>query len=403
MKKKSTLNRRDFLKKSALVTAGAFMVPSFLQALNRVGNVPQGQKTLVVIQLGGGNDGLNTIVPHGNDAYYQARPRLAIPAKEVLKLDDLQGLHPALAPLRPLYDAAQFSIINAVGYPEPNRSHFRSMDIWQSGSGSKEYLSTGWLGRYLDQTNNTVGAANAIEVSDHLSLALKGDSLKGLAMRNPKRFYRTTASQRFKSIAEAHQDDHDHPQVGYLYKTLSESISSAEYIFEKVKTQRQSSTYPTNPIARDLNNVATMIKSGLATQAYYVSTSGFDTHVNQANPHKRLLGNYADAVAAFAKDLKQAGRWNDVVVMTFSEFGRRVKQNASNGTDHGTANNVFLMGGGLKKAGIFNAAPNLTELDQGDIKYQVDFRQIYGEVLKGWLDTDASKIISSPQARMGIL
>jgi len=403
MKKKNTLNRRDFIKKSALVTAGAFMVPRFLQALNRIDGPGKGQKTLVVIQLGGGNDGLNTIVPFGDDAYYQARPRLAVPQKEVLRLNDLQGLHPALAPLRPLYDAGQFTILNAVGYPQPNRSHFRSMDIWQSASASQEYLSTGWLGRYLDQSDPTLGAANAIEVSDHLSLALKGDDLKGLALRNPKRFYRTTASKRFKAIVEAHQEDHDHPQVAYLYKTLSESISSAEYIFEKTKTQRQTFDYPANPVARDLNNVATMIKSGLGTRAYYVSTSGFDTHVNQANPHKRLLGNYAKAVAAFAKDLKKANRWQDVVVMTFSEFGRRVKQNASNGTDHGTANNVFLMGGGLKKAGIYNAAPNLTELDQGDLKYQIDFRQVYGEILTGWLGADASKIIANPQARMGIL
>lgn len=394
-------NRRDFLKRSALVTAGTLMVPSFLKAMKGMDSINAGQKILVVIQLGGGNDGLNTVVPYADDRYYQARPRLGIPAKEVIKLNDHQGVNPALEPLRPLYDKGEICILNSVGYPEPNRSHFRSMDIWQSGSGAKEYLDTGWLGRYLD--GSAKNAHGVIEVSDNLSLALKGHSLKGLAVADPKRFYRTTASDRFKAISKAHQDDHDHPQVAYLYKTLSESISSAEYIFEKTKTAKPGSKYPQNPMAKDLRTVATMIKSGMNTRAYYVSTGGFDTHVNQAAQQKRLLGNYASAFAAFAEDMKKAGHWKDVVVMTFSEFGRRVKQNASNGTDHGTANNVFLAGGSLKKAGIFNAAPDLGDLDNGDLKYKLDFRQVYAELLTGWLGANASEIISGPMARLGII
>ncbi len=398
---KDTFNRRDFLKKSALVTAGTLMVPRFLKALNKMETIAKGQKILVVIQLGGGNDGLNTVVPYGDDRYYQARPRLGITPDEVIKLDDHQGVNPALEPLRSLYDQGEVCILNSVGYPEPNRSHFRSMDIWQSGSGANEYLDTGWLGRYLDGAGKN--ARGVIEVSDNLSLALKGRELKGLAVKDPKRFYRTTASNRFKSISQAHQDDHDHPQVAYLYKTLSESISSAEYIFEKTKTAKPDSNYPQNPLAKDLRTVATMIKSGLDTRAYYVSMGGFDTHVNQPGQHKRLLGNYASAFAAFAKDLKKDGRWQDVVVMTFSEFGRRVKQNASNGTDHGTANNVFIAGGNLKKAGIYNSAPDLGDLDKGDLKYKLDFRQVYAELLNGWLKADASGIVSGPGDRLGIV
>ena len=399
MKKK--LNRRDFLKRSALVTAGTLMVPRFLKAVNSMESVHQGQKILVVIQLGGGNDGLNTVVPYADDRYYHARPRLGIKEDEVIKLTDRQGVNPALEPLRSLYDEGEICILNSVGYPEPNRSHFRSMDIWQSGSASSQYLDTGWLGRFMDQARSS--ARGVIEVSDNLSLALKGHSVKGLAVRDAKRFYQTTASERFKTIAKAHQDDHDHPQVAYLYKTLNESISSAEYIFEKNKTAKPGNNYPQNPLAKDLRTVATMIKTGMDTRVYYVSVGGFDTHVNQPMQHKRLLGNYAGAFTAFADDLRKADRWKDVVVMTFSEFGRRVKQNASNGTDHGTANNLFLAGGSLKKAGIFNEAPDLGDLDKGDLKYQLDFRQVYAELLNGWLGADAGEIVSGPLQRLGIV
>ncbi len=377
------------------------MVPRFLKAMNGMESMAKGQRILVVIQLGGGNDGLNTIVPYADDRYYNARPRLGIKAEEVVKLDDHQGVNPALEPLRGFYDQGEIAILNAVGYPDPNRSHFRSMDIWQSASGAKEYLDTGWLGRFMDSSRQS--ARGVIEVSDNLSLALKGQSVKGLAVRDPQRFYRSTASNRFKAIAKAHQDDHDHPQVGYLYKTLNESISSAEYIFEKTKTAKPGNAYPQNPLAKDLRTVATMIKSGIDTRAYYVSVGGFDTHVNQPFQHKRLLGNYATAFKAFADDLKKAGHWKDVLVMTFSEFGRRVKQNASNGTDHGTANNLFLAGGSLKKPGIYNAAPDLGDLDSGDLKYKIDFRQVYAEVLEGWLGAKHDQIMSERFQRLGIV
>lgn len=386
------ISRRNFLRQSALATAGTMLIPSFLKAFDRVGGLPLGQKRLVIVQLGGGNDGLNTVIPYGDDLYYTARPQIGIPAAKVIRLNDHQGIHPALEPLRNLYDNGEVAIFNAVGYPNPNRSHFRSMDIWQTASSSSEYLQSGWIGRFLDAhcANDPLPTA-AIEVSDQLSLAMKGKVKTGLAVSDPNRFYKTATAPRFKAISN--QSDHDdHPEVGYLYKTLAESISSAEHIFEKTKVQRAGGDYPQGPLARQLRTTAQMIKSGLDTRVFYTSIGGFDTHVNQPGQHERLLGGYAGAMAAFAKDLKASGHWKDTLVMTFSEFGRRVKENASRGTDHGTANNMFLLGGSLDQPGIRNAAPKLDDLDKGDLKYQIDFRQVYAEVLEKWLQVDSAPI-----------
>lgn len=401
----SKISRRKFLQNSSLAAAGTFLVPQFLKAFDGIGRLQEGENTLVIIQLGGGNDGLNTIVNHGNDLYYQARPALAIPASEVIRLDDMQGLHPALAPLRPLYDKGQFAILNSVGYPDPDRSHFRSMDIWQTGSAAREYLSTGWLGRYLDVAcGDCERPTHAIEVGRSLSLALKGQQIKGLAVEDARRFYNTTASPWFKSVSTHHAHTHPHEsEAAYLYQTLAESISSAEYIFEKSNAQKHSADYPQGQLAHALKTTGELIAAGIDTRVYYVSLSGFDTHVNQGNPHQRLLTQYAESVAAFAADLRKQGRWNNTLVMTFSEFGRRVGENASRGTDHGTANNLFLMGGALKKPGIYNAAPNLSDLDEGDLKFQLDFRAVYAEILKNWLRTSPKGILGSQHPALGIV
>lgn len=398
------ISRKDFLRTSALAAAGSLMVPRFLKAMDGPGMLPKGQKILVVVQLGGGNDGLNTVVNFKNDLYYQARPKLAIAANEVLQLSDEQGFHPALAHLRSHFDAGDVAVVNSVGYPNPDRSHFRSMDIWHTASASDQYLDTGWVGRYLDAAcTGMPRPTGAIQVNDHLNLALKGADLKGLAVSDARRFYNTAASPWFRAVSDDHHD-HDHAQADYLYKTLASSISSAEYIYETTQSNSKNSSidYPGNPLAKSLKTTAQFIRSGLDTRVYYVDTSGFDTHANQGPQHARLLTQYAETMDAFIRDLKQAGRWQDVTVMTFSEFGRRVSQNAANGTDHGTANNLFLMGGSLKKAGFVNAAPDLGNLDQGDLRFQVDFRQVYAEVLEGWLGVSSQKVVTGDFKRMGL-
>ncbi|GAB3555663.1 DUF1501 domain-containing protein [Spirosoma fluminis] len=388
--------RRDFIKQSALTTAGTMLIPHFLKAYeaSAMGQplAPSG-KILVIVQLSGGNDGLNTVVPYRNDIYYRERPTIAIKQDAVLPLNDEIGLHPAMESLKALYDGGLLTVINNVGYPNPDRSHFRSMDIWQTASDSDTYLRTGWVGRYLDAA--CAGKAQqpfrTIEVDDTLSLALKGDELNGLALLDPKKLYNQTRNGLVSGISQAH---HNEPEtVGYLYKTLAETVSSAQYVYDKAKIHTTTAAYPDHELGNRLKTVSQLIQSGVATSVYYVSVSGFDTHINQPGQQERLLRQYAEAVGAFMTDLKTAGRQDEVLLMTFSEFGRRVKQNASNGTDHGTANNVFLIGGGLPAQRVLNEAPNLTNLTDGDLTYSVDFRQIYATLLRTYLGADDVAIL----------
>jgi uncharacterized protein (DUF1501 family) len=389
------MKRRDFLKSSALAS-GAFLIPSFLKPLEAMamGDM-SGYKNLVIIQLSGGNDGLNTIVPYGNDIYYQKRKTIAIQQPDIIKLNDAQGLNPNLSALKEIYDQGWMSIINSVGYPNPDRSHFRSMDIWQTGSDANQFLTTGWIGRYLDSNCNTcTDPYTAIEVDDTLSLAMKGLKMKGIAVENPAKLYEATRDPFFKQLVHQHDSANlNEDNLGYLYKTMIETYSSADYIQQTSKTYNTTALYPQTPFANQLKSVARFINSGLKTRVYYVSLNGFDTHTGQQSQQGRQLKTYGDAVAAFVKDLKQANKLDDTLVMTFSEFGRRVEQNASNGTDHGTANNVMIFGGKLKKQGIYNNSPDLAQLDNGDLKYEVDFRDVYATLLDKWLNVNNSQVL----------
>lgn len=388
------MKRRTFLQQSAYAST-ALMIPAFLKAYQpqHLQNSRSG-KNLVIIQFSGGNDGLNTVVPFRNDLYYQHRPTLAVADSEVLKISDQLGLNPALQPIQSLFDEGLISIINNVGYPNPDRSHFRSMDIWHTASESNEYLSTGWLGRYLD--SSCLGCETphqAIELDDGLSLALKGYDRKGFAMSNPTQLKKQTNNPLLKYMAQ-HPHAHQEENVAYLYKTLVDTYASADYLFEQSKMHQSNVSYPSTPFGKDLQQISALIRADTDTRIYYVSLSGFDTHVNQRVQQERLLQQYAEGIKAFVADLQQHNLFKDTLVMTFSEFGRRVKQNASKGTDHGTANNVFLMGGDLKKPGFFNEGPDLTQLDQGDLVYKVDFRNIYATILDKWLQTDSKAILN---------
>jgi uncharacterized protein (DUF1501 family) len=390
------MKRRDFLRNTIFTSAGAFMVPAFMKPFEALALEELSlHKNLVVIQLSGGNDGLNTIIPYGNDIYYQKRPSVGIKPDELIKLNDMQGLNPNLSALKEIYDQGWMSIINDVGYPNPDRSHFRSMDIWQTGSDANQYLSTGWIGRYLDSSCESCKLPYAaIEVDDSLSLAMKGNSKKAIALKDPAVLYKNTNEPFFKEMIRQQKEHLDEENLGYLYKTMIETSSSANYIQQTSKIYQNKAVYPTTNFSNQLKTVSKFISSGLKTRVYYVSLSGFDTHVNQKPQQGNLLKQYAEGINAFLKDLKQNNKLDDTLVMTFSEFGRRVEQNGSNGTDHGTANNMMLFGGRLKKQGIFNPAPNLSNLDAGDLKYQVDFRQIYGTILDKWLDVNNGDILS---------
>jgi len=385
------IKRKQFLQVGSLATA-SFMLPKFLKAFENPLMVPAGNKVVVVIQLSGGNDGLNTVIPIQNDIYYRERPKLGIAKLQAVRLTDEVGLNPALAAFKDLYADGSLGILNNVGYPNPDRSHFRSMDIWQTASSSSNYINTGWIGRYLDaQCNGCIKPTQALEIDDILSLALKGETNNGLSFKDPRRLYSTSNEKYFKDIAADHHKGEE--TADYLYKTMSETLSSADYIFQQSKLHSTVETYPSTGLGKDLKIIATLIKSDINTKVYYVSLGSFDTHVNQQEQQKRLFTELSDAIKVFSNDLKKNNRFQDVLMMTFSEFGRRVSQNASGGTDHGTANNMFFISGGLKEKGMLNALSNLADLNEGDLKHTVDFKDVYATVLNKWLGANDKLIL----------
>ncbi len=391
------IKRKQFIQMGSLATT-SFLLPKFLKAFEGKPMVPPGNKVVVVLQLSGGNDGLNTVIPVRNDLYYEARPKLGIEKTRALLLNQETGLHPALTGFKELYDDGSLGIINSVGYPNPDRSHFRSMDIWHTASESNEYLNHGWIGRYLDaQCSGCSRPTQAIEIDDVLSLALKGEQLKGIAVKDPKRLYGTANEKFFRDIIKEHADKPatagGEQPVDYLYKTMVETLSSADYIFQQSKLHPTKAIYPATDLGNSMKTIASLIFSEINTKVYYVSLGSFDTHIGQEFQQQRLFTELNDAVKAFVKDLKSNNRFEDLLLFTFSEFGRRVQQNASGGTDHGTANNMLIVSGGLKQKGLINEMPDLADLDEGDLKYDVDFKSVYATILKKWLNTDESLVL----------
>lgn len=396
------IKRREFLQVGSLASASLF-IPKFLKAFEAGSVVPQGNKVVVILQLSGGNDGLNTVIPARNDIYYKSRPKLGIAREKALSLSDEVSLHPALTAFKDAYDDGALGILNSVGYPNPDRSHFRSMDIWHTASQSSEYWNTGWIGRYLDaQCSGCDKPTQALEIDDVLSLAMKGEEAKALALKDPKRLYGISNEAYFKEISKQYKqtDHHDEKPVDYLYKTMAETLSSADYILKQSRLHPSKTEYPKTDLGNSFKTIASLIFSDINTKVYYVSLGSFDTHVAQEGQQQRLFKEMNDAVGAFVKDLKANNRFEDVLLFSFSEFGRRVAQNASGGTDHGTANNMFLISGGLKEKGLLNALPDLSDLDDGDLKYKVDFKNVYATVLANWLHADDQKILGKKYDRL---
>ncbi len=387
------IKRKEFIQVGSLATA-SMLLPKFLKAFEGGTMVPPGNRVVVILQLSGGNDGLNTVIPVRNDLYYKARPKLGIEKTKALSLTDEVGINPALGGLKELYDDGSLGILNNVGYPNPDRSHFRSMDIWHTASQSSEYWTTGWVGRYLDaQCNGCDKPTQAIEIDDVLSLSLKGEHIKGIAVKDPRRLYGTANEKFFRDVLKNHRDEAGEQPVDYLYKTMAETLSSADYIFQQSRLHPTRAEYPKTDLGNSLKTIASLIYSEINTKVYYVSLGSFDTHINQEPQQQRLFTEMNDAVKAFVKDLKANNRFNDVLLFTFSEFGRRVSQNASGGTDHGTANNMFFISGGLQRKGLLNPMPDLADLDEGDLKYNIDFKNAYATVLKKWLNADDRAIL----------
>ncbi|NUP99623.1 MAG: DUF1501 domain-containing protein [Armatimonadetes bacterium] len=408
--------RREFLGRGLTLAAAAATVPSFLTraafALDdrATAEAPQGggdQPVLVVLQLAGGNDGLNTLVPFGNDAYRQARPSLALPTKELLRLNDELAFHPALRPLKALYDEGHLAVVQGVGYPNPDRSHFRSMEIWETASDSDRYERLGWLGRYFD--NHCQGEPEAalcgMRLGRQMPQAFANLSSLGISLQRPEQ-YRWLPSRPdgrqeevYRALSEAALPGDG--ALDFLQRTALNANLSSDRILALAKGDSQGA-YPDSALAQDLKVIAQMIGGGLSTRVYYASLGGFDTHAQQADEHAELLADLTDSLAAFLADLRARRVAERVVVMAFSEFGRRVEENASGGTDHGAAGLMFLAGDPIKP-GLLGRYPSLTDLERGDLRHTVDFRQVYATILNRWLQADASKVLGRSFAPLDLL
>ncbi len=391
------MNRRTFFQKTGILTSGTLLVPSFLRANLFSDNLSLASKRLVVIQLSGGNDGLNTIVPYGEDAYYTNRKNLGLKADKLLRINEQFGFHPNLAGFRNLHDEGLLSIINSVGYPNPNRSHFRSMDIWHTASDSDKYLQSGWIGRYLD--NHCRQAYEGIELSANLSLAMKGNEKSGIALTNPRTFYRTIQSQFFNAL-EAPSSTNG--ELNYLYKVFNDTKNSAEYIHDQYRLKTNRSEYPKGKLALQLKQIATLIKSDIQTPVFYTTLGGFDTHVNQVASQDRLLEQLDEGVSAFVKDLEEENLMKETTIVIFSEFGRRLEENASRGTDHGSANVLFVIDKNLAQSAHGYNEINLQDLQNGDPKYKIDFRSVYQDVLKNTLKVDPQIVLGREFEDLGL-
>jgi uncharacterized protein (DUF1501 family) len=415
------LTRRELLKNGALMVALGLTAPSFLtkaveatQSSLALAASPTrritGREVLVVIQLSGGNDGLNTIVPYTDPLYYQLRPQLGIPRDQVIPLNGQVGLHPALAPLKPLFDEGQLGVVQGVGYPNPNRSHFRSMEIWHTAT-PERFEQTGWLGRYMDACGcDHSNPLDAINVGDNLNRSFWTDMTLVPAIGNVATFQFVTdprAPRDRDSQVRALENIYGfagqfRPHEERIRQTTRAALAGADELKRIVSGYQTSVEYPANPFANGLKSVAQVIASDVGTRIFFLQLGSFDTHAAQANTHANLLGMLASGLTAFRHDLEAQGRASDVMVMTFSEFGRRPNQNASGGTDHGTAEPMFIMGGAVR-GGVHNAPPGLADLQNGDLAFQTDFRSVYASVVQDWLGADPVAVVGAGVQPMALL
>lgn len=416
------MTRREFIKKGLTMVAVGVTAPSFITrtalAMNNPWDVSQvtsrpgvpDDRILVVVQMGGGNDGLNSIVPFTNDAYYRARPNLAVPQKDVIRITDELGLHPNLGKLKELYDKGAMAVVQGVGYPNPSRSHFKSMEIWQTADPEGRIVRYGWVGRYFDSKcpvceQPTVG----VNVGQTMPLAMQAESGLGVSLENPDAFQWMNT---FNGLGAKEEQElfkllnapspNEPGTIDFLRHTAMNAYVSSENVRDAVKDYKGGVEYANTRFASSMRLIAQMIAGKLPTKVYYAHMTGFDTHAAQRGAHETLLLQLAEGVSSFYKDLEAQGNAERVVVLAFSEFGRRVAENGSGGTDHGTAAPMFVFGKALK-GGLYGSHPSLTDLTEGDLKHGIDFRSVYSTVLDRWLGADPQKILGHNFERVGFI
>lgn len=413
-----SFSRREFIHNGlGFISLGLSMPTLLMQATRAMADpavkaaalpgVPGG-KILVVLEMAGGNDGLNTVAPINDPLYSQFRPTIGVKAEDVVKIDKGLGLHPAMDELGKLYESGKVAVVTGVGYPNPNRSHFQSMDIWQSANPTMDARErTGWLARYFDEDGHlTKGPLTGVSLGNSLPLALWSETSPASVIGNGQDFGFAArggdAQKEIQALKTLYTQDNMAngtvassardfiSNVGNEVYSSSDDIKAALRAYDTKAGQK--ANYPNNGLAKGLQTISKLITGGLPTKVYYITMGGFDTHANQPGQHANLLNNLSSSIDAFYKDLALQGRENDVMLMTFSEFGRRAKENGSAGTDHGAASVMFVVGGTVK-GGVHGDYPSLNDLDDGDIRFHTDFRSVYATVLDGWLGASSKAIL----------
>lgn len=377
------MNRRNFLTLTGTFTGGLLVLPDFLHAFGSQNNLVTGEQCIVFVQLNGGNDGLNTFIPYDNPLYYDLRTKIALNKDVVIGKNKGMAFHPSLKDFAQMQQNGDLTVIQNVGYPEPIRSHFRSQEIWQTAADSNKYINEGWLGRYLDLQCNGHQPTAGINLDSIDNLALKGLEPNSITVKDPNRF-------KVKFDKEQNVKLSDNPQLDFVRKIANSVTEGSDEIQKALVKSKSEISYPKTDLSKNLEWIGRLIKGNLNSKVYYTSLGGFDTHDNQLAIHEKKLADLNDALFSFYKDLKQAQLLQNVTIVVFSEFGRRVKDNG-NGTDHGTAAPMFIIGGN-NKGTILGNNPNLSDLDNGDLKYEIDFRSVYASLLKEKLNFDYSKI-----------
>ncbi|MBF4486627.1 DUF1501 domain-containing protein [Flavobacterium sp. CSZ] len=377
------MNRRNFLTLTGTFTGGMLVLPDFLHAFGSQNNLVIGEQCIVFVQLNGGNDGLNTFIPYDNPLYYDLRTKIALNKDVVIGKNNGMAFHPSLKDFAQMQQNGDLTVIQNVGYPEPIRSHFRSQEIWQTAADSNKYINEGWLGRYLDLQCNGHQATAGINLDSIDNLALRGLEPNSITVKDPNRF-------KVKSEKEENVTLSDNPQLDFVRKIANSVTEGSDEIQKALAKSKSEISYPKTELSKNLEWIGRLIKGNLNSKVYYTSLSGFDTHDNQLAIHEKKLADLNNALYSFYQDLKQAQLLQNVTIVVFSEFGRRVKDNG-NGTDHGTAAPMFIIGGN-NKGTILGNNPDLSNLDNGDLKYEIDFRSVYASLLQQKMNFDYSKI-----------
>lgn len=399
--------RRAFLAtsaKAASFMAFSHVAPAFLAQAAEVGT-PRAEKDrsiLVLVQLAGGNDGLNTVVPFADDRYHNLRPTLGLREKELLRLDDLNGFHPDCAGLHSCFEEGNLAILQNVGYPNPNRSHFRSTEIWETASDSEEALYSGWMGRFFD---NECGGSPEAEGARAIYFGNGYPQTFESEQHHPVLGITSNSGRKpaDRDLLEALTRTPGASENGtFLKHTLMDALIGEQEVLEIVRRYKTKGNYGYTPFGRSMKAIAAMIASGAPTRIYFASLSGFDTHVNQIQRHGQLMAELSRVMGAFQSDLTEKRLDSQVLTLTFSEFGRRPMENESRGTDHGTAAPLFVMGSPVA-GGILGSQPNLDIPENGDLTFETDFRRIYATVLEDWLGCPSKSVLNGDFAKLPFL